>query len=182
MARSVYMQAGIVRDNVLKLIQGRQASHLYKPRVWVEGAISVTVGKVSLRSTKFSFFRYNCLYRKKLFSLICLHSTSHSCTCQAIVAKTCCLTRRPIRTTLELQKGGTCLVPNFPMIKSQSSASQSFRQLGVFVLSDFRIKKTCLDSQVLSNLVPFLYDQQERCDFWKLVSYQVGYTRCLVVK
>ncbi|KAJ4362446.1 hypothetical protein N0V83_010539 [Neocucurbitaria cava] len=45
MARAVFMQAGIVRDNILGLIKGRSPSQQYLPHVWIEGAIQVTVGK-----------------------------------------------------------------------------------------------------------------------------------------
>ncbi len=48
MARAVYMQANTVRDNVLQLIHGRSPSHRYLPRVWIEGAIQLTIGKVGL--------------------------------------------------------------------------------------------------------------------------------------
>ncbi|KAH7371024.1 hypothetical protein BKA66DRAFT_611676 [Pyrenochaeta sp. MPI-SDFR-AT-0127] len=45
MARAVFMQAGIVRDNVLDLIAGRVASRRYSPSVGIEGAIQLTIGK-----------------------------------------------------------------------------------------------------------------------------------------
>ncbi|CAI6334448.1 unnamed protein product [Periconia digitata] len=45
MARAVYMQASIVRDNVLELIRGRRPSHRYLPQLWIEGAIQLTIGK-----------------------------------------------------------------------------------------------------------------------------------------
>jgi hypothetical protein len=47
MARAVYMQAGIVRDNVLELIRGGSPSHQYSPQLWIEGSIQLTIGKVS---------------------------------------------------------------------------------------------------------------------------------------
>ncbi|OAL46975.1 putative amid-like NADH oxidoreductase [Pyrenochaeta sp. DS3sAY3a] len=45
MARAVFMQAGVVRNNVLDLIRGRAPSQKYTPQVWVEGLIQLTVGK-----------------------------------------------------------------------------------------------------------------------------------------
>ncbi|CAO2655304.1 Nn.00g103680.m01.CDS01 [Neocucurbitaria sp. VM-36] len=45
MARAVFMQAGIVRDNIMELLKGRSPSHQYSPRDWIEGAIQLTVGK-----------------------------------------------------------------------------------------------------------------------------------------
>jgi NADH dehydrogenase FAD-containing subunit len=47
MARAVYVQAGIVRDNVLELIRGGSPSHQYSPQFWFEGSIQLTIGKVS---------------------------------------------------------------------------------------------------------------------------------------
>lgn len=48
MARAVFVQAGIMRDNMLQVLKGRPASKEYKPKVWMEGAIQLTIGKVSV--------------------------------------------------------------------------------------------------------------------------------------
>lgn len=48
MARAVFMQAGVVRNNVLELIRGGSPSHRYTPQVGIEGCIQLTVGKVSI--------------------------------------------------------------------------------------------------------------------------------------
>ena len=47
MARAVFLQSGIVRDNLLKLINGRSNLQDYTPQVWIEGAVQLTIGKVS---------------------------------------------------------------------------------------------------------------------------------------
>lgn len=48
MARAVFMQSGVVRNNILDLIRGQGPSQKYTPQVWVEGLIQLTVGKVSI--------------------------------------------------------------------------------------------------------------------------------------
>lgn len=45
MARAGWLQAGVVLDNVLAMIHGRQPSHVYKPNNFIEGAIKLTLGK-----------------------------------------------------------------------------------------------------------------------------------------
>ena len=56
MARAVHMQAGVVLDNILSLINGRPASHEYLPMTWIEGSIALTVGKVSLLPLNFLLY------------------------------------------------------------------------------------------------------------------------------
>ncbi|KAK7745814.1 hypothetical protein SLS53_002531 [Cytospora paraplurivora] len=45
MARAGFMQAEVVVDNILNMINGRPCSRIYKPNVFVEGAIKLTLGK-----------------------------------------------------------------------------------------------------------------------------------------
>ncbi|KAJ4347479.1 hypothetical protein N0V95_005400 [Ascochyta clinopodiicola] len=45
MARAGWLQAGVVLDNILAMINGQQPSRIYKPDVFIEGAIKLTLGK-----------------------------------------------------------------------------------------------------------------------------------------
>ncbi|KAF1993360.1 FAD/NAD(P)-binding domain-containing protein [Amniculicola lignicola CBS 123094] len=45
MARAGWLQASVVLDNVLAMIHGRQPSRIYKPNLFIEGAIKLTLGK-----------------------------------------------------------------------------------------------------------------------------------------
>jgi apoptosis-inducing factor 2 len=45
MARAGFMQAGVVLDNILALVKGQPPTKIYKPNVFVEGAIKLTLGK-----------------------------------------------------------------------------------------------------------------------------------------
>jgi apoptosis-inducing factor 2 len=45
MARAGWRQSGVVLDNILGLIHGQGPSRTYKPDVFVEGAIKLTLGK-----------------------------------------------------------------------------------------------------------------------------------------
>ncbi|KAF2826047.1 FAD/NAD(P)-binding domain-containing protein [Ophiobolus disseminans] len=44
MARAGWLQAGVVANNILALIHGRTPSRTYKPNVFIEGAIKLTLG------------------------------------------------------------------------------------------------------------------------------------------
>jgi NADH dehydrogenase FAD-containing subunit len=52
MARAGYMQAHIVADNILSLIKGAKRLKVYKPMRWLEGSITLTLGKVCLAKWK----------------------------------------------------------------------------------------------------------------------------------
>lgn len=45
MARAGWLQAGVVLDNIQSMIRGQTPSRIYKPNVFVEGAIKLTLGK-----------------------------------------------------------------------------------------------------------------------------------------
>ncbi|OGM48091.1 hypothetical protein ABOM_002890 [Aspergillus bombycis] len=45
MARAGWMQAGVVLDNILAMINGQTPSRLYTPNLFIEGAIKLTLGK-----------------------------------------------------------------------------------------------------------------------------------------
>ena len=45
MARAGWLQAGVVADNILAMIHGQEPSRTYKPNVFVERAIKLTLGK-----------------------------------------------------------------------------------------------------------------------------------------
>ena len=45
MARAGWFQAGVVSENILSMIDGRKPSRTYKPYVFIEGAIKLTLGK-----------------------------------------------------------------------------------------------------------------------------------------
>jgi len=45
MARAGWLQAGVVLDNVLAMVHGRQPSRIYRPNFFIEGAIKLTLGK-----------------------------------------------------------------------------------------------------------------------------------------
>jgi NADH dehydrogenase, FAD-containing subunit len=47
MARAGYFQAEVVSTNILKMIRGNTPNKLYRPMVDVEGAIKLSLGKVS---------------------------------------------------------------------------------------------------------------------------------------
>jgi hypothetical protein len=46
MARAGFMQADVVLDNILTMIRGRAPSRVYKPKVFLESAIKLTLGKM----------------------------------------------------------------------------------------------------------------------------------------
>ncbi|KAE8383475.1 hypothetical protein BDV26DRAFT_287661 [Aspergillus bertholletiae] len=45
MARAGWMQAGVVLENLLTMINGQTPSRLYTPNIFIEGAIKLTLGK-----------------------------------------------------------------------------------------------------------------------------------------
>lgn len=45
MARAGFMQADVVVDNILSMISGRTASRTYQPKMFLESAIKLTLGK-----------------------------------------------------------------------------------------------------------------------------------------
>jgi hypothetical protein len=45
MARAGWLQAGVVLDNILSMIHGQKPSRTYKPNIFLEGAIKLTLGK-----------------------------------------------------------------------------------------------------------------------------------------
>jgi NADH dehydrogenase FAD-containing subunit len=45
MARAGWIQASIVLDNVIAMIRGRVPTRVYKPNLFIEGAIKLTLGK-----------------------------------------------------------------------------------------------------------------------------------------
>ena len=45
MARAGWLQANVVANNIIAMIAGRNPSKLYKPNMFVEGAIKLTLGK-----------------------------------------------------------------------------------------------------------------------------------------
>lgn len=47
MARAGYFQAEVVSTNILKMIRGNTPTKLYRPMMDVEGAIKLSLGKVS---------------------------------------------------------------------------------------------------------------------------------------
>ena len=47
MARAGYMQSEVVVQNILAMIQNKPPSTIYKPKLQFEGAIKLTLGKVS---------------------------------------------------------------------------------------------------------------------------------------
>jgi apoptosis-inducing factor 2 len=48
MARAGWRQSGVVLDNILAMISGQAPSQTYKPEVFIEGAIKLTLGKTHL--------------------------------------------------------------------------------------------------------------------------------------
>lgn len=44
MARAAWFQAQVVADNILALIRGEKPSHFYKPKIFIEGSIKLTLG------------------------------------------------------------------------------------------------------------------------------------------
>lgn len=45
MARAGFMQADVVSSNICDMISGRPPSQIYKPKIFIEGAIKLTLGK-----------------------------------------------------------------------------------------------------------------------------------------
>lgn len=45
MARAAIHQADVVHDNILAMINGLTPAHTYKPRLDIEGALKLTLGK-----------------------------------------------------------------------------------------------------------------------------------------
>mgnify|MGYP006877405579 CR=1 FL=1 len=45
MARVGWLQSGVVLENILAMIHGRQPSRIYKPNFFIEGAMKLTLGK-----------------------------------------------------------------------------------------------------------------------------------------
>lgn len=45
MGRAGWMQAGVVLNNILAIIQGQAPSHNYVPDFFIEGAIKLTLGR-----------------------------------------------------------------------------------------------------------------------------------------
>ena len=54
MARAGQFQSDIVRANIMAMIKGQHPSTIYKPRVDIEGAIKLTLGKVCAKRTSSS--------------------------------------------------------------------------------------------------------------------------------
>lgn len=46
MARAVFVQSGIVRDNIMALLRGKSSLQSYVPVDWMEVAVQLTIGKV----------------------------------------------------------------------------------------------------------------------------------------
>ena len=49
MARAAFFQAEVVIENIQNLIKGRSSLSVYRPNVELEGAIKLTLGKVSFK-------------------------------------------------------------------------------------------------------------------------------------
>lgn len=45
-ARTAFVQAETVKDNILSLINGSKPNKIYSPQTEIEGAIKLTLGKV----------------------------------------------------------------------------------------------------------------------------------------
>jgi hypothetical protein len=45
MARAGWMQSRVVLDNILAMIRGEEPTQTYKPNMFIEGAIKLTLGK-----------------------------------------------------------------------------------------------------------------------------------------
>jgi len=95
MARAVYVQAGIVRDNLLQMIKGGSPSKEYKPEIWMEGAIQLTVGKVC-----------SAPRRGEVRELADSDRMNRSHTCLVRMARICCFLVLGGQMTLRLSMGG----------------------------------------------------------------------------
>lgn len=45
MARAALPQAEVITENILSMIRGNEPSSVYTPRLWLEGAIKLTLGQ-----------------------------------------------------------------------------------------------------------------------------------------
>lgn len=58
MARAGYMQALIAAENILSLVKGTSGLQVYKPMRWLEGSITLTLGKVCLANENCTIITY----------------------------------------------------------------------------------------------------------------------------
>lgn len=49
MGRAGYMQSLVVSANILSLINRKRNMKVYKPILWLEGSIKLTLGKVGIK-------------------------------------------------------------------------------------------------------------------------------------
>jgi hypothetical protein len=55
MGRAARFQSEVLVQNIISLIQKKKSFKTYKPVIWIEGAIKLTLGKVSILLLLYSF-------------------------------------------------------------------------------------------------------------------------------